>query len=206
MALILGACQMKSLTSSIFAIQSGSVLFQDDFSDPGSGWKSQIYEQNGILDYFDGYYRIQVNASRQMLWTGPEMNFSDVQIEADSIKVIGASDDAFGLVCRAIDQENYYFLVISSDGYYGIGKVSNGVQELIDMPGMLPSAIITQGKARNHLRADCIGEQLDLYVNGQLLASVSDLEYTNGKVGLAIGTLEASQNVVLFDNFSVLKP
>jgi hypothetical protein len=206
MALILGACQMKSLTSSIFGIKSGSVLFQDDFSDPGSGWKSQIYEQSGILDYFDGFYRVQVNGSHSMLWTGPDMNFSDVHIEADSIKVIGSPDDSFGLVCRAIDQENYYFLVISSDGYYGIGKVSNGIQELINMPGMLPSEIITQGKSKNHLRADCIGDRLDLYANGQLLASVSDLEYTNGKVGLIVGTLEASQNVVLFDNFSVLKP
>lgn len=205
-ALILGACQAKSIISSLFEIPSGAVLFQDDFSDPRSGWKSQIYEQSGILEYFDGFYRIQINGSHHMLWTGPDLNFSDVHMEVDTIKVIGSPDDTFGLVCRAIDQENYYFFVISSDGYFGIGKVSNSVQKLIDMPGMLPSEFITQGKAENHLRADCIGERLDLYANGQQLAGVSDLEFTNGNVGLFVGTLEASENIVLFDNFSVLKP
>ena len=82
----------------------------------------------------------------------------------------------------------------------------NGVQTLIDIPGLLPSEIITQGKAINHLRADCVADQLDFYVNGGKLASVNDIDLTNGDVGVIAGNLESPQTVVLFDNFSVLNP
>jgi hypothetical protein len=204
--IILGACQTIPLTSRIFEVPSGEVLFQDDFSDPGSGWDEQTDDLQRILDYFDGYYRIQVQGDHQMLWTGPAMRFTDVHLETDLIKVIGTSDDTFGLVCRAEDLDNYYFFVISSDGYYGIGKTIDGVQELINSPGMLPSEEISQGKAKNHLRADCIGEELEFFINGKRIAKVKDSQLSQGRVGIFAGTLEASENVVLFDNFSVLNP
>ena len=204
--LILIGCQLPSLASSFFETPSGAVLYQDNFSDPSGGWENYYDGEQGTLDYFDGYYRIQVLGDHQMLSTGPGLNFSDTRLEADMIKVIGLSDDVFGLVCRAKDPENYYFFVISSDGYYGIGKMIGGVQSMIDSPGMLPSEVISRGKMKNHLRADCLAEQLVLYVNGQELASVKDVDLTSGDVGLLAGTLEDTENVVLFDNFSVINP
>lgn len=206
MLIIIGACQLSTLNSQLFEVASGEVLFQDDFSDPSSGWDQQIDDTSRVLEYFDGYYRIQVEGSHQLLWTGPAMQFSDVHLETDMIKVIGSSDDAFGLVCRAEDANNYYFFVISSDGYYGIGKSINGEQELINAPGMLPADEISLGKAKNHLRADCIGERLELFINGHEIAKVIDSQFTHGRVGILASTLEASENVVLFDNFSVLNP
>jgi hypothetical protein len=199
-------CQLSSLTSDFFDTPSGAVLFQDDFSDTSSGWEIQSIEQFGTMDYFDGYYRIQVLGDHNLLWVGPGLNFADVRLEADMIKVIGGSDDLFGLVCRATDKDNYYFFVISSDGYYGIGKMINGVQSMIDATGMNPSEIISQGKTINHLRADCIAESLEFTINGQLVAQVSDFDLTDGDVGLLVGNLDTGENVILFDNFSVLKP
>jgi hypothetical protein len=141
-----------------------------------------------------------------MLSKGPGLNFSDVHLEADMIKVIGLSDDMFGLVCRAMDPENYYFFVISSDGYYGIGKMMDGEQSILNSPGMLPSEIISQGKTKNHLGADCIAERLALSVNGRELASAVDFDLSMGDVGVLAGTLMDTENVVLFDNFSVTNP
>jgi hypothetical protein len=206
MMALLTACQISSLTSSFFDTPSGAVLFQDDFSDPSSGWENLTYDQFGTLDYFDGYYRIQVMGEQQMLWAGPGMIFTDVRLEADMIKVIGSTDDIFGLICRATDHDNFYFFIISSDGYYGIGKMIDGLQSMIDTKGMLPSEVISQGMTGNHLRVDCIGEQLEFSINGQLLARVRDFDLTNGDVGLLAGNLDASENVVLFDNFSVINP
>ena len=203
--LILPACQASSLSSLFFEISSGEVIFQDDFSNPNSGWVN-LTNDSGTLDYFDGYYRVEVQGDHQMLWTGPGMNFSDVRLEADSIKVIGSPDDIYGVVCRGADQDNFYFFVISSDGYYGIGKMINGIQSLIDLPGMLPSEVISQDKAKNHLRADCVADRLDFYVNGHRLASAKDSKLTKGDVGVIAGNLENTRTVVLFDNFSVISP
>lgn len=206
LTMLLTSCEVPSLSSSYFDIPSGAVLFQDDFTNPSSGWENLTHEQYGTMDYFDGYYRIQVIGEQQMLLASPGLNFTDVRLESDTIKVIGSSDDIFGLICRVKDQENYYFFVISSDGYYGIGKMINGLQTMIDTSGMLPSEIINQGKSVNHLRADCIGDHLELSVNGQLLTSVKDVELSNGDVGFLLGNFETFENVVLFDNFSVINP
>ncbi len=205
-ALLLSACQLSSLTSSFFETPSGTVLFQDDFSDSSSGWENYYDSARGTMDYFDGFFRIQVLGEYQMLSKGPGLNFTDVHLEADMIKVIGLSDDMFGLVCRAMDPENYYFFVISSDGYYGIGKMIDGEQSILNSPGMLPSEIISQGKTKNHLGADCIAERLALSVNGRELASAVDFDLSMGDVGDLAGTLMDTDNVVLFDNFSVTNP
>jgi hypothetical protein len=206
LSLISLACQLTSLTTELFETPSGAVLFQDDFSNASSGWENQSDEQFGTVDYFDGYYRIEVQGDHNMIWAGPGLNLTDVRLEADMIKVIGSSDDLFGLVCRAKDKENYYFFVISSDGYYGIGKTIDGVQSLINAEGMKPSEIISQGKSINHLRVDCIADQQELYINGQLVAQVSDSDLPRGDIGLLAGNLAAQENVVLFDNLSTIKP
>ncbi len=206
LSLISLACQLTSLTTELFETPSGAVLFQDDFSNASSGWENQSDEQFGTVDYFDGYYRIEVQGDHNMIWAGPGLNLTDVRLEADMIKVIGSSDDLFGLVCRAKNKENYYFFVISSDGYYGIGKTIDGVQSLINAEGMKPSEIISQGKSINHLRVDCIADQQELYINGQLVAQVSDSDLPHGDIGLLAGNLAAQENVVLFDNLSTIKP
>lgn len=204
--LTISGCQATSINTMFFELPSGAILFQDDFSDPSSGWEHLSEDNIGILEYFDGFFRIEVKGDHNLLWTGPGMNFTDVQLEVDTIKVIGSEDDIYGLVCRAVDDSNFYFFVISSDGYFGIGKMINGDQSLIDFPGMLPSEVISQDKAINHLRADCISDRLVFYVNGKKLISVRDVELSNGDVGLINGTLQSSENVVLFDNFIVLNP
>jgi len=200
------ACQFASLTANLYDTPSGAVLFQDDFSDPSSGWEIFNQIETGTMDYFDSFFRIHVLGEYQMLSSSPGLFFSDVQVEADMIKVVGESDDMFGLVCRAMDKQNYYFFVVSSDGYYGIGKVIAGVQSILGTQGMMPSEIISQGKNKNHLRADCIGDKLILSVNGQELQSVIDNDLDHGDVGILAGTLQDPENVVLFDNFQAINP
>lgn len=206
LALVLSACQELPFSLESLEVSSGEVLFQDDFSDSGSGWDRISQQPSGTLDYADGSYRIFVSESYRMLWASPGLNFEDVQIEVDATSLTVLQDDNFGVICRAKDQDNFYFLVISSDGYYGAGKVKQGVQSLIGMPAMLPSESIYQGHSANHLGADCIGDTLNLYANSVLLASVEDAEFDSGEVGLIAGTFENPGTEVYFDNFTVLKP
>ena len=203
LVIILGACQGPSI---IFESPSGAVLYQDDFSDSSSGWENFHDPEKGTMDYFDSFYRVQVLGEFQMLTTGPGLDFADVKLASDMLKVVGTSNDIFGLVCRMEDQDNYYYFVISSDGYYGIGKVIDGVQTMLGATGMLPSEIISKGMAKNHLQADCIDENLVLSINGQELVSTEDGEIGTGDVGIIVGTMQDSENVVLFDNFSVINP
>lgn len=185
--------------------QPSNVLFQDDFSDPSSGW-DQISAEDGITDYIDGAYRIYVNSTNTDIWSNPGLNFSDAQIEVEAEKIGGDDNNDFGIVCRYKDTNNFYFFVISSDGYYGIGKILEGEQLLIGDESMPPSEEINQGNGTNHLRADCVGDTLRIHVNGVLLAEHQDDSFTSGDVGLLAGSFDNPGTDIHFDNFIVRQP
>lgn len=186
-------------------VDGAEVLFQDNFSNVSSGW-DRTDEASGTTDYADGVYRILVNETNTDVWANPGLNFTDVHIEVDATKVGGDDNNDFGLICRYVDTENFYFLIISSDGYYGIGKVVAGDQQLIGDDSMPPSDAINQGNADNHLRADCVGNTISLYVNGEFLAGHEDSEFSSGDVGLIAGSFDIPGTEIHFDNFVVLKP
>jgi hypothetical protein len=183
-----------------------NVLFQDDFSDPSSGW-DRVNQPEGITDYEDGAYRIFVNTINTDIWANPGLDFGDVRLQVEATKVGGNDNNDFGVICRYQNADNYYFFILSSDGYYGIGKVKDGVQQLIGVDAMPPSEAINQGDATNRLQVDCIGPKLSLFANDEFLAQYEDPDFTSGDVGLIAGTSpEAPGTDVFFDNFQVLKP
>ena len=185
--------------------QSGEVLFQEDFTNPSSGW-NQVSAENGITDYDDGAYRIFINETNMDVWARPGLHFTDVVIEVDTFKVGGDRNNRFGIICRASHTNNFYSFIISSDGYFGIGKVKSGIYELIQMEALQQSESILQGSAHNRIRAECVGDKLVLSVNGNKLIEVVDSDYSSGDVGLIAGTYDSVGTDIRFDNFVVQKP
>jgi hypothetical protein len=180
--------------------QPGKIVFKDDFSNPASGW-NQVSAPNGATDYADGMYRIWVNQSNLDVWAKPGLDVSDVRIEVDALKVAGERNNRFGVICRLSGATNFYVFLISSDGYYGIGKVINGQFWLISDKRLEASKLIHTGSASNHLRAECAGSTLTLYVNDEKLAEVQDDELHSGDVGLFAGSYDAPGIDIRFDNF-----
>jgi len=203
--LILASLSCRTILPSKTDEQPGKILYQDDFSDPSSGW-NQVSTDQGSTEYADGVYRVLVNETNMDIWSKPSVEFSDVRIEVDALKVGGDRDNRFGLICRAVDQNSFYTFVISSDGYYGIGKIKGEEYQLIGMDALQRSDAIKLGSELNHIRADCIGKSLTLYVNGQRLTTVEDLEFALGGVGLIAGTYDKPGTDVRFDNFVVYQP
>ncbi|MFN8411617.1 MAG: hypothetical protein U0Z26_04445 [Anaerolineales bacterium] len=186
------------------AIPSGTVLFQDDFAQPTTGW-DRLQASEGIMDYDSGGYRILVNSLQTNFWSTPHQNLTDVRIEVDTGKIAGPDENRIGLICR-FTGDDYYFFLISSDGYYGMGVYKGGQALLLGQSEMQASSNINKGLAINHLRADCVGNTLTFYVNGFQLAQVQDSTLTKGDLGLLAGTFATPGVDVVFDNFVVLKP
>ncbi len=184
---------------------SSNILFEDDFSNTSSGWH-QMNITEGIADYEDGYYKIIVHAKNTDFWAYPGLNFEDTIIEVDAATVAGPLDNNLGVICRHQDIKNFYFFIISSDGYYGSGKVIENEQTLIAANKMQPSEAITQGYSTNHIKAVCDGPHMSLNVNGVQLTAVEDSALTSGDVGLLAGTFSESNTSIHFDNFVVKKP
>ncbi|MGA9533860.1 MAG: hypothetical protein WBR18_14165 [Anaerolineales bacterium] len=82
----------------------------------------------------------------------------------------------------------------------------DGRRRLLSDDALLPSAAVRQGQAGNVIRADCIGYNLRLYVNGVLVAEAQAAEWPTGDVGLIAGTYDQNELEVWYDNFSVVEP
>ncbi len=199
----ISACQPQASVDE--PIQNKDILFEDDFEDPSSGW-SRVASVDGESDYADGMYRILVNNVNLDIWAKPGLTYIDSSIEVDAIKIGGDRNNRFGVVCRVVSPNEFYTLMISSDGYFGIGKVKGDQYTLIGMDALKPADAIHRGSALNHIRADCIGDSLTLTVNGIKLIEVKDAEYTYGDVGLIAGTYDIPGTDIRFDNFIVTKP
>jgi hypothetical protein len=185
-------------------IASGTVLFQDDFGQLTTGW-DRLMTAEGIMDYDAGGYRILVNSLQTNFWATPHKNYADVRIEVDTGKIGGPDENRIGVVCR-FNGSDYYFFMISSDGYYGMGVYKGGLAVLLGQSEMRSDSNIKQGLAVNHLRADCIGNTFTFYVNGFQVAQAQDTSLTSGDIGLLAGTFAQPGVDIVFDNFVVLKP
>jgi hypothetical protein len=201
------ACQAVTPGSgdSVQVEQSPTLLFQDDFSSSASGW-DRVRDEEGITDYESGAYRFLLLKPNWYFWSTPGLFFSDVRVEVDAVKLGGPDINEYGVICRNQDFDNFYFFTVSSDGYYGISKFKEGQETLIGMEALQYNEAILQGQATNHLRVDCVGSRLALYINGRILAEVQDGEFGSGDVGLIVGSFEEPGVEIQFDNFTVLRP
>ncbi len=183
---------------------SGTILFEDDFSSASSGW-DRLQTAEGVMDYDAAGYRMLVNALDTNFWSTPHKSFRDVRLEVDAGKLGGPEENRAGLICR-YSGADYYFFMITHDGYYGIGIFKDGQAILLGQSEMESSPAIHTGVNINHLRADCVGDQLTFYVNAQQVTSAQDGTLTQGDVGLVTGTFGQPGVDMIFDNFVVIQP
>ena len=186
----------------------GGSLFQDDFSNPRSGWGTDQQEEFRRGYAGEGYF-FEVYAPNWFAWAYPGQGFDDVSVEVDAYLASGSVDSHFGLFCRHMDADNFYYFAISADGYYAIfRRVDGGDLEVLtgDGSGMLPSSTIRTSGQTNRVMAVCQGDELSLHVNGELLETVTDVIHTEGDVGLGVGSGPEGEVRVQFDNFVVTEP
>jgi hypothetical protein len=183
-----------------------NVLLSDDFSSISNNW-DKAANANMTTDYYNNTYRILVNVANFDAWSNPDdLTFTDVQVEVDATKNGGPDTNDFGVICRYKGKDGYYYGIISSDGYYGIYKKSADGGRQLGFGGEQYSDKILTGATTNHVRFDCVGSTLTLYVNGTQIDQETDTSYKDGNVGLIAGTYTETGTDILFDNFFVYKP
>ncbi len=185
------------------------LLFVDDFSGEQScGW-AEYTDGGTTVGIEDGTLQISSSQQGQFWWTNPGREFSDVIIITQARQASGPDDNAYGVICRYQDRENFYIFLISGDGYYAIGKYQTGSSQVLYLTEngqYVYSDVINQGIATNEIRASCVGNQLSLAVNGIPLVTVTDPTFVNGDVGVGVTTFQPGTAVVEYDSFRVLQP
>jgi cytochrome c biogenesis protein CcdA len=182
-------------------VPSPGLLYEDDFSDRTSGW-SRTSKDDYDMDYGDGEYHILVKKS---FWTAWAFNtetepFADFVLEVDANLLTEAvGDTGYGLIFRVQNDDNFYYFGVSKAGY-AVGAKVDG--KWVDWQ-RTTSAYSKEGNDMNHLKVLCKGSEIEVYVNGQHLTTVTDHTLSEGWVGMIVDTSGAPNARAVFDNMKV---
>jgi hypothetical protein len=180
------------------------LVFEEDFSEDSS-W-AELEGDGWSIGFSSRGYLISVDISHAPIWSVRNQEFEDVSLEVDAARIAGPQDGYYGLVCRHLDGDNYYALVIGDDGFFGIGIVEQGEKLRFLQEGIAPPEVLMPAGTPNLVRADCIGNSLILYANGVKLAEIADDTFDAGDSGLLAGTRKGAGLQVLFDNLAARIP
>jgi hypothetical protein len=203
-------------------LPAGSVLYRDPLVDPCGNWErhqlqapSRQGEPETVQEYEKGGYRVLLaGAAPNDIWTGPDSmlgytSLVDYRVEVDAQRIGGPDRNFFGVICRVTSRGNRllggYAFYIGSDGRYLINSQSDVIQQNNNtlVEGLDPSAI--DGNGVNHIRADCVGTKLALYVNGKKVAEAEDTSSPKGIPGIAVRSIDTPGVDVVFKNFVVTR-
>jgi hypothetical protein len=178
------------------APEGKKLTYEDDFSNPYSGWP-RLPSEEANLDYQNNEYHITVKKFNWGSWVfnANAGRFADFILEADARQVSGPNGGC-GLVFRAQDPENFYCFLVWADGYYYISARLSGMWLRLHREH---SDLIKTGNSTNHLKVICKGSEFEVYVNGNYLTTVTDNSLADGYVGMTVETSKSEAHFA-FDN------
>jgi hypothetical protein len=95
------------------------------------------------------------------------LSFSDFVLDLEATKLGGSDDNGIFVVFAQTDTRNYNRFDISSDGFYALSEVRDGIARTVSEFRI--STAINRGDAANQLRVIGIGGTYQFLVNGQTL-------------------------------------
>ena len=209
-SLLLAGCSLFP-TNTVSQCTEAGVIFVDTFEEnENCGW--YLYDDeslSGSATITNGVLEISSSNQGEFWWTNPQIDSTDMIIAATSRQVAGPDDNAYGVLCRYQNENNYYVFLISGDGYYAIGKFQTGLNEIQYLSGQGEyqfSEVIRQGNVENDIQVECVGNELTLVVNGVRLETVTDDSFPTGNIGMGVTTFQEGGAVVQFDNVEVYEP
>lgn len=148
---------------------------------------------------------IGVASEQTVAWSTGDISVEDFYLEVDAFHIAGSLDNQFGVLFRLVDDANFYFFAISSDGYYSVQKKSDDEWSyLLDWASAEP---VTVGEGEgNRIGILAEGAQISVLVNGELLATVEDDEFTKGQLALAVGAFDNGNVTIAFDDLLLWEP
>jgi hypothetical protein len=189
-----------------------TVIYTDDFSDPDSGWPE--WSEDDISgessgEYLEGEYVLKFFKPAD-IWAWPgggrSKDLVDASVEFTAQNPLQSSKLYFGTYCDYQDENNYYLLFVTTDGYYRISKDVAGAGTILtpdDSKGWAKSKKIAKSALLYKFRAECAWQELILYVDGVEIGRVEDDSLNHGEIRLYSGSFEDGNSEIHIDDFRV---
>jgi hypothetical protein len=182
------------------------VLYQDDFTDPASGWQNALAFDNYYIGYHEpNHYHVEVHAAHDhAVVAAPKQHFADFTMEARVLvepnNTAKEGDFRYGLMFRRSGSQ-YYALAVSprTGAWAALKSTPAGLSELATGTSDAVHGLTSD----DVLRVDARGPDFAFSLNGQPLGRASDPEYADGEVGFYVETFDSPRVHMHFGTFTV---
>ena len=202
--LVLSTGFISGCTPQQISPENGALIFQDDFTNPKSGWS--IYKADSTKGgaYEQGAYSVWSAGKNTVIALNPKtkQQFKDFSAEVDLRETTSIRGAVMGIIYRLDDAGTYYRFAITDNRSFYVGRGNGGFEE--EIYEMVSSDVIKPGNEYNRLKVVCQGENQDFYINGTKMATLTDNISLKGELGIAFSNLSPSENFT-FTNFKLYK-
>jgi hypothetical protein len=200
-------CIMTCLASqpSNGAITGDKPSYEENFSTSKNSFFDS-YSDNISSNYFEnGKYRISIFQMKRFSADRTVKVPKDFKLEVEATQVTGPNDNGYGVLFGYKSEGNYYYFLISGDGYYLVGGLINNIWSAKSMNIWEKSdAIHTGNNVTNLINMTCNEGRFIFYVNDKYVYEFTDDNSNEGRIGLMVEAEKTPGTVTIdFDNLKV---
>jgi hypothetical protein len=131
--------------------------------------------------------------------------YTDVRIDIEA-ENLATNDNSVNIVCRYDPDLGWYEYNIDNDGqwtlWYYDNVVYKGYQKLYDGG----STAINMGRDTNLYTVICQGDELTLYINGQLTRTVENKDLKEGLIGFGVSSYDSYPVMINMNWMEISEP
>ncbi|HJX36975.1 MAG TPA: hypothetical protein VJ714_00115, partial [Anaerolineae bacterium] len=155
----------------------------------------------GVYVAEGAYHIVTFETNHFVVGVSESLFLRDLVLEVDAAQVSGEKNNEYGLVYGYQDEDNYYELAISGDGYVGFFAKERGRWQTIS--AFRGNEAINQGNAVNRLRLEVTAGAFNFYVNGEPALQEFDTRLSQGSIGFGCGSFGEPGLHCSFDNLKI---
>jgi hypothetical protein len=186
-----------------------AAFFTEEFDGDLSNWTYWVNygDENGLtLNADRGTLNVLLEKENTSVYIFYDpYTYSDVVVEMEA-KNSGKNNNNVSLVCRYDENRgSWYEFSIANNGLYWIYAVENETYNEIFSGG---STAIKQGRDTNVYRAECVGNELALFINGEEVRSLEEKTYRfeEGQVAFNVTSFNVLPIDIDVEYFKISEP
>jgi hypothetical protein len=185
---------------------AAAVLYQDDFTDPATGWDERQFDNYFIGYHEPEYYHVEISGTnyKTTVFEPGKQNFNDFTVELDVLTVAAKTapegDFRYGLAFRRSGDQYYAFAISPRTKQWSVLKSSSsGLETLAEGT----EAGIHDIDVDDTLRVDAQGSSFLFHINDTLISQVTDADYTGGEIGFYVEAFDSPQTHIHFNKLTI---
>jgi hypothetical protein len=183
-----------------------NVLYQDNFTDPATGWPEDKFDNYFVGYHEPEYYHIEITSPnyKTTVFEPKKESFTDftveLQVMTNSKKTAATGDFRYGLAFRRSGDQYYAFTISPRTKNWYVLKNS---PTQLSVLAQGTEASIHDLDTDDTLRVDAQGSNFFFYINDNLVGQATDADYAKGEIGFYVETFDATNAHIHFDTLTI---